>query len=427
VAETDQMRSEIRRLNVVAAENDEQKAQIERLESAIADSADLKDEIRNLQAAAAENQNLKDEIARLASVADENDILKKKIQDLQQRATHGDDNSPESTARGAADSSDIAPTEKDTAQVKQLVAEIQRLQIETADSKKQAARQLQQLEEGTAKFQALAPAHKKLKEEAAKARQLAVKVQRLEQEAAKAKELTVKALEREQDATRAHEITAKMTRREQGPDDVNRLRAEIGRLQEEAVEAAELKEEVRRLHILASQAERLKGEVQRLHKDRKDKELLETEIRQLKQNCKSMAQTTGTLRAKVHELAHELNHNGPSAAHDGVKTGGAPATVSARQERDSGSDTDSMLTLSEAAANAENAGDNLQAIKGVGEVLEGKLRELGITSYRSILEMGPEDYLRAAKLIPNLEGRVNRDGWVAQARVLHQKKYAEAI
>ena len=184
---------------------------------------------------------------------------------------------------------------------------------------------------------------------------------------------------------------------------------EIGRLQDEAVEVAELKEEVRRLHILASQAEGLKGEVQRLHKERKDNELLETEIRQLKQNCKSMAQTTGTLRAKMHELAHELNSNSPGAAHDGVKTGGAAATVSAHQERDSGSDTDSLPTLSEAATNGEDVADDLQAIKGVGKVLAGKLRELGITSYRSILEMGPEDFIRAAKLIPNLEGRFKRD------------------
>ncbi len=140
-----------------------------------------------------------------------------------------------------------------------------------------------------------------------------------------------------------------------------------------------------------------------------------------------MFQTTGTLRAKVHELAHELNGSGPSAAHDGVKTSGAPATVSARQERDSGSDTDSMPTLSEGATNGEDVADDLQAIKGVGRVLERKLRQLGITSYRSILEMGPEDFIRAARLIPNLEGRFKRDSWVKQARALHEKKYAEAI
>ena len=181
------------------------------------------------------------------------------------------------------------------------------------------------------------------------------------------------------------------------------------------------------MHILASEAEGLKSEVQRLHKERKDSDQLETEIRQLKQNCKSMAQTTGTLRAKVHELAHELNSSGPSSAHDGVKTGEAPATVSASQERDSGSDTDSMPTLSEAATNGEDVADDLQAIKGVGKVLAEKLRELGITSYRSILEMGPEDFIRAAKLIPNLEGRAKRDSWVKQARALHEKKYDEAI
>ena len=81
---------------------------------------------------------------------------------------------------------------QDSAKVKQLVGEIQRLQLESVNSKRQTAQRLQELEEGTAKLQALDPAHKKLEEEAAKARQLSVKVQKLEKEAVRARELSVK-------------------------------------------------------------------------------------------------------------------------------------------------------------------------------------------------------------------------------------------
>ena len=63
----------------------------------------------------------------------------------------------------------------------------------------------------------------------------------------------------------------------------------------------------------------------------------------------------------------------------------------------------------------------------VGKVLEGKLHALGLNSYRSISEMGPEDFERAAELIPNLESRMERHKWAQQARALYREKYNESI
>ena len=44
-----------------------------------------------------------------------------------------------------------------------------------------------------------------------------------------------------------------------------------------------------------------------------------------------------------------------------------------------------------------------------------------------LVDLDDDGYERAAKLIPNLEGRMRRDGWNDQARELHLEKYNEAI
>lgn len=60
-------------------------------------------------------------------------------------------------------------------------------------------------------------------------------------------------------------------------------------------------------------------------------------------------------------------------------------------------------------------------------MLETKLRELGIQSFKHICMLGPDDFERAAEIIPNLEKRVKRDNWQRQAAKLHESKYDESI
>ena len=50
---------------------------------------------------------------------------------------------------------------------------------------------------------------------------------------------------------------------------------------------------------------------------------------------------------------------------------------------------------------------------------------LGIQNFKALAELDASDYERAAELIPNLESRMKRDDWTAQARELHEKKYCE--
>ena len=61
--------------------------------------------------------------------------------------------------------------------------------------------------------------------------------------------------------------------------------------------------------------------------------------------------------------------------------------------------------------------DDLTVIKGIGKVIEKKLHEMGITSFRQIAAMTPEDAHRVNEAI-EFPGRVERENWIEQARTL---------
>lgn len=70
-----------------------------------------------------------------------------------------------------------------------------------------------------------------------------------------------------------------------------------------------------------------------------------------------------------------------------------------------------------------NAPDDLKLIVGVGPVLERMLQRLGIGSYRQIARWSEHDIDEFDARLPEFRGRIRRDGWVTQARALHQSKY----
>ncbi len=71
--------------------------------------------------------------------------------------------------------------------------------------------------------------------------------------------------------------------------------------------------------------------------------------------------------------------------------------------------------------------DDLKLIVGVGPVLERMLYQLGITTYRQIARWTERDIDEMDARLPEFPGRIRRDGWVTQARALHQSKYGAAL
>lgn len=61
--------------------------------------------------------------------------------------------------------------------------------------------------------------------------------------------------------------------------------------------------------------------------------------------------------------------------------------------------------------------DKLTLIDGIGATLEARLNSLGITSFRQIAEFNDQDIERVNEVL-NFKGRIEREGWVAQAKKL---------
>lgn len=71
-----------------------------------------------------------------------------------------------------------------------------------------------------------------------------------------------------------------------------------------------------------------------------------------------------------------------------------------------------------APAPAPAAADDLSRIKGIGPKLVALLSELGVTSFAQIAAWSDEDISRVDAQLGRFAGRITRDQWVEQARLL---------
>lgn len=71
--------------------------------------------------------------------------------------------------------------------------------------------------------------------------------------------------------------------------------------------------------------------------------------------------------------------------------------------------------------------DDLKEIFGIAKVLEDRLNEIGIHTFREIATFTEEDIERVAEQIGPFRGRIRRDHWITQAKSLHKEKYGEKL
>ena len=62
-------------------------------------------------------------------------------------------------------------------------------------------------------------------------------------------------------------------------------------------------------------------------------------------------------------------------------------------------------------------GDDLKRIRGVGVLIEKKLRAMGYTTYAQVAEWSQDDINRVSQIL-DFRGRIERENWVEQARIL---------
>ncbi len=74
----------------------------------------------------------------------------------------------------------------------------------------------------------------------------------------------------------------------------------------------------------------------------------------------------------------------------------------------------------------EEEQDDLQQIKGVASVLEGKLHAFGIYTYKQIANWDDKTAEAFAERL-SFKDRIHRDQWREQCAELHREKYGEAL
>jgi large subunit ribosomal protein L21 len=75
-----------------------------------------------------------------------------------------------------------------------------------------------------------------------------------------------------------------------------------------------------------------------------------------------------------------------------------------------------------AASDSGDSADDLEEIEGVGPVLNGKLREMGVTTFAQIAAWTEADAERIGDQL-DFPGRIQRENWIDQARTLHAQKH----
>lgn len=82
----------------------------------------------------------------------------------------------------------------------------------------------------------------------------------------------------------------------------------------------------------------------------------------------------------------------------------------------------SNLDFSNFGEYSQHEKDDLQEIHGISSFLEKKLNAVGIYTYEQISKFTPQDVESVTAAIEFFPGRIEKDGWVAQAKRLAKKK-----
>ena len=64
--------------------------------------------------------------------------------------------------------------------------------------------------------------------------------------------------------------------------------------------------------------------------------------------------------------------------------------------------------------------DDLKMISGVAEVMEGKLNDYGVYTFRQVMEWNPKNIEEFQQLLPSFKDRIIREDWIGQAAHLYE-------
>ena len=102
-----------------------------------------------------------------------------------------------------------------------------------------------------------------------------------------------------------------------------------------------------------------------------------------------------------------------------IGAGSAPRAAAAVEASTPAAEKPAAAKPAKAAAAAAASGDDLKVLSGVGPALEKKLHAAGVTSFAQIAAWGAEDIAAMDEQL-SFKGRIEREGWVEQAKKLVQ-------
>ena len=134
--------------------------------------------------------------------------------------------------------------------------------------------------------------------------------------------------------------------------------------------------------------------------------------------------TSVTAVGAVTEAVRDLAEDVSKAVTHPAQADVAPSSVKADASAVAPSEAAAIMASADAAADAPLAttasagADNLRLLKGVGPKLAALLTQLGITRFDQIAAWNEADIVRVDAQLGNFKGRIVRDNWIEQARLL---------
>ena len=332
------------------------------------------------------------------SIAGESDDSDKDLVELEKEVE--DDSEEEAKVAALA----LAAKEKEEKEAKKKAE---------ADAKRKANAEAKAAkEEEKARLKAEKESEKKAKQAAAAKKKAEADAKAAEEKAAKEADAKAKA---EQEARKKADAEAQKTKEEAAAK--KKAEADAKAAEEKAAKEAEDKK------AAATAAKKAKKKPAAVKEAKKQEELQRVKQRAKSIDFKVLGEASSTeLKSEVKKGATTLE---VANAKDFAESGSAEindakgSTIIVWTGKDGNTLTGvSGVTRVFSAKAALIVKDDLQVIKGIGPFIEEKLNALGITTYRQLANMTSKLETQVNEAIEFFSGRVKRDQWVAQAKIL---------
>lgn len=126
------------------------------------------------------------------------------------------------------------------------------------------------------------------------------------------------------------------------------------------------------------------------------------------------------VRARMRELSGITGYKAPDDAMEAAPAPAVQAAQAAQEVAGTAGGGAAVQVVRPQGLTAARGGrpDDLKRIKGVGPKLEGLCHQLGFYHFDQIAGWGPEEVAWVDDNLAGFKGRVSRDNWVAQAKIL---------